>query len=863
MSRRTSRTKRRPTHDCGGTGETPQVSPRRAFGAVIATAAALTGFASTSAFAHDLSDPRLDIINRALRPRSALFGVEGAVPALQSDTDQNPTYQFDIPEGPITEVIAAFERVTGATVTIPLDSIGAISSSGLKGTFTIEQGLRALLEGTSITFRLTSARTAVLALPSLSESVSVMGSVATVASPKYVTSLRDIPQTIEVIPRAAMEAQGVTTLSEALRNVPGITLQAGEGGGASSTAGDMFNMRGFNAANSLFVDNVRDDGLVSRDVFNLEQVEVFMGPTGSDVGRGTAAGYVNMQTKTPHLPPSHAATLTYGTADQRRGTIDLNQPLSSGNSDSWISKSAVRLNALWQDSGVAGRDEVENQTKAFAPSIGLGLGTPTRVVASAQILRQHNLPDYGIPGAAWQDSLLTPTTVQTARPVDQSNYYGSPAYDYDNAAQNTVTARIEHTFASRWTAFNQTRYNKTEREAVISTVQSVASYVPATDQVTIGRQGNVRENQISSNQTTLMGRALSGRLEHNITAGLELTRESQFAPALGGVGTRAPVDIYNPNPADPITGYAVARTGAFTDGHTNTAAIYAFDSVSLGPRVQVNGGLRFEHYNTEFRSVDATNVTTVNESGADGLVSGKAGIVVRARPNGNVYASYGTTVTPPGAANFTLSAAANNQNNPNVKPQESSNIEVGTKWDLAGGRLSVNGSVFHTINENVLFTVDAVAVPPIYNQDDKQRVDGVTIGATGQITPRWQVLASAGYLDTESLTQSATNSGKRLTLAPKVSGSFWNTIRLPKGWTLGGGIRGTSAVFINAANTIKAPGYHIVDGLVEYGVNQHLTLRLNIYNLTDTVYIRNVNNNGGRYNPGNPRTAQLTSVITF
>ena len=122
------------------------------------------------------------------------------------------------------------------------------------------------------------------------------------ASPKYTAPLRDIPQTIEVIPRAAMEAQGVTTLSEALRNVPGITLQAGEGGGASSTAGDMFNMRGFNASNSLFVDNVRDDGLVSRDVFNLEQVEVFMGPTGSDVGRGTAAGYVNMQTKTPHLP---------------------------------------------------------------------------------------------------------------------------------------------------------------------------------------------------------------------------------------------------------------------------------------------------------------------------------------------------------------------------------------------------------------------------------------------------------------------------------------------------------------------------------------------------------------------------------
>ncbi len=89
------------------------------------------------------------------------------------------------------------------------------------------------------------------------------------------------------------------------------------------------------------------------------------------------------------------------------------------------------------------------------------------------------------------------------------------------------------------------------------------------------------------------------------------------------------------------------------------------------------------------------------------------------------------------------------------------------------------------------------------------------------------------------------------------------TYKLPKSFTVGGGIRATSEVFVNAGNTIKAPGYSVLDGLVEYAVNQHLTLRLNIYNVTDTVYIRNVNNNGGRYNPGRPRTAQITSAIAF
>ena len=147
--------------------------------------------------------------------------------------------------------------------------------------------LQATFDGATVTVNVDRVR----------EFVEVAGRATTVSSPRYTAPLRDMPQTIAVIPRAVIEEQGATTLRDALRNVPGITLQAGEGGGASNTAGDMFNMRGFNASNSLFVDGVRDDGLIARDVFNLEQIEVFMGPTGSDVGRGTAAGYVNMQTQ--------------------------------------------------------------------------------------------------------------------------------------------------------------------------------------------------------------------------------------------------------------------------------------------------------------------------------------------------------------------------------------------------------------------------------------------------------------------------------------------------------------------------------------------------------------------------------------
>jgi catecholate siderophore receptor len=660
-----------------------------------------------------------------------------------------------------------------------------------------------------------------------------------------------------------MEAQNVTTLSDALRNVPGISLQAGEGGGASNTSGDMFNLRGFSANNSLFVDGVRDDGLMSRDVFNLEQIEVFMGPTGSDVGRGNAAGYVNMQTKSPLADSAYAVSYGYGSGSLNRTTVDFNQPLHLGEGDGWLSHTAVRLNALWEEGGVAGRELVERENKSVAPAIGFGLGTPTRASISAQVTRQNNLPDYGIPGSAWTETQLAPTTVFAAQPVDQANYFGSVNYDYDEVEQESYTGRIEHDLNANLTLRNQTRYNRTHRDAVITTIQNPAAFVPETQTVNLARQGNERENNITSNQTSLNARFATGRFRHAANAGLEFTSEEQFAPTIAGVGARNPASIYEPNPFDPVSAYSPARSPAYTRGNTDTVGLYAFDTVELGSRWQLSGGLRWEYYDATFLAVDAAGLATTDEETTDGLFSGKAGLLYQLTENANVYLSYGSTVTPPGTANFTLSSQPNNQNNPSVEPQKSRNYEIGSKIGFYENRLSFTAAVFRTDNENVIYTVDAAAIPPIYNQDDGQRVNGGTIGALGQITPRWQVLASLGYLDTRQISQNPVNNGNRLTLTPEWSGSLWTTYDFPLGLTLGGGVRFTDEVFINTANTIVAPGYALIDTMVEYDVNAHLSLRLNVNNLTDKVYIRNVNNNGGRYNPGTPRAATVTSSVRF
>ena len=338
--------------------------------------------------------------------------------------------------------------------------------------------------------------------------------------------------------------------------------------------------------------------------------------------------------------------------------------------------------------------------------------------------------------------------------------------------------------------------------------------------------------------------------------------ESQLAPTLGGVGTRAPIDLNRPDVFSPVVGMNIVPTGALSEGSTDTVAVYLFDAFDLGPRVRVNGGIRVESYDTASHAVTAAGVATDIE-GSDTIVSGKAGLVFRLNDEGNLYVSYGSSVTPPGSANFALNAAATNQNNPNVDPQESTNYELGTKWELAGSRLQLTGAIFRTENSNVIFIVDGTAVPPVFNQDDGQLVKGATVGLVGQITPWWDVNMSAQYLDSRVESQNPATNGKRMALTPEVSGSLWTTVRLPHQFRIGGGIRYTDPVFVNAANTTVIPGYTVADALVEAPLGSHLTLRLNIYNLTDRVYIRNINNNAGRYNPGTPRSFLLSSAIRF
>ncbi|WP_307729896.1 TonB-dependent receptor plug domain-containing protein [Massilia sp. H6] len=178
------------------------------------------------------------------------------------------------------------------------------------------------------------------------------------SSPKYTEKLVDTAQSVQVITKELYEQQGALTLTEALRNTPGVgAFFLGENG--NTNTGDAIFMRGFDTSGSIFVDGVRDVGSVSRDVFNLEQIDVVKGPAGTDNGRGSPTGSVNLVSKKAHMARSANASLTGGSAAQKRATADLNTVLDG---ETGV---ALRLNVLAQDAGNPARDVVNSKRWAL------------------------------------------------------------------------------------------------------------------------------------------------------------------------------------------------------------------------------------------------------------------------------------------------------------------------------------------------------------------------------------------------------------------------------------------------------------------------------------------------------------------
>ncbi len=652
------------------------------------------------------------------------------------------------------------------------------------------------------------------------------------------TALRDIPQSVIVIDQAVLEAQGATSFQDALRNVPGITIGGAEGG----QIGNNINLRGFTARTDIYLDGVRDRGQYYRDIFDLDSIEVLEGPSSMLFGRGSTGGVINQVSKIPLLQSLDEVTTTVGTDDRYRVTGDLDQPMSD--------TSAARLNLFGQDMHST-RDVMSNQDAGVAPSFRFGIGTPTEITLSALLQHNDDMPDYGLPPVNGHPAAVNP-----------DNFYGLTD---DHTIQDVAvfSARIEHHFNDNITLRNQTQYS----HYTIDARETAANSIVTADGVTLNKTtGNYTTDPLADlyaqlashdrdihdssldNQTDLVSKFATGTWTHTLITGAELgsdiyTNQAYTRNNLPLLSLLDPV--YIPTPSNVTT-----TVGNYADGHADTAAVYANDTIKLNPEWQVVAGLRRDRFDA-----DLTNTVSLPPN-ADQTVyftSVRSGVIYQPNDQQSYYVSYGTSFDP---SLETLTVTNGTQALP---PEKNKSFEVGSKWDVFDDRLDLTAAVFQVEQTNARTeTSDGE-----YVLDGDIRVRGGQLGASGHVTDNWQIFAGYTHLNALIVKALDGTQGNIPANTPKNSTSIWNSYKLAPDWEVGGGATYLSQRYASNTDVVSVGGYTRWDATVAYHQPKY-DLRLNLLNLTNKQYFDAlIPSDGGRAVPGIGRTAMVTVDFRF
>jgi catecholate siderophore receptor len=677
---------------------------------------------------------------------------------------------------------------------------------------------------------------------------------------KIPTAIRDIPQSIVVVPRAVMDAQGAASLTEALRYVPGITIGGAEGG----TIGNNINLRGFTARTDIYLDGIRDRGQYYRDTFFLDSIEVLKGPSSLLFGRGSTGGVINQVSKLPTLTPIHEITGTVGTDDYYRITGDFNAPIGDA--------SAFRVTAMGQDVGTT-RDVMRNQDIGAQPSFRTGIGTPTEITFSALLTHNHDMPDYGI----------SPLNGAPA-PVKYNNFYGLTS---DRTIQDVqvLSAKIEHKFDKDMTLRNQTGYNHYTIDAQETGPTRTGTFldntfVPLTSAAT-GNYTNLpvsallieltsHDRQIADetldNQTDFIWKFDTGPVKNTLLLGMEFSRDTygnqgftRVDPTIKGTAGLAVVSLENPayNPAPSNT---VTTVGNFAQANADDSAVYFNETAALDKQWKLIGGVRYDSYRAVVsNSINSSNTpgnTTPSEAGQDvGFTSYRAGAIYQPSDTQSYYVAYGTSFDP---SIETLTLTTGQQD---LAPETNRSYEIGGKWDLLGGNLSITSAIFQVEKINARTQVSA----GVYTLDGNIRVNGFELTAAGRITQQWQVMAGYTFLDAEIVKASALDGtqGKVPANTPRNAFALWTTYNLTPEWEVGGGVTAMSSRYASNTNVVTAPGFARFDATVAYHQPKY-DIRLNLLNFTDKNYIAAlIPSDGGRSIPGIGSTALLSLTYRF
>lgn len=649
-------------------------------------------------------------------------------------------------------------------------------------------------------------------------------------STKLTQPLVDTPKTITALPKEVIKDKGATDLRELARQTPGVTIHAGEGG---ASFGSNFEIRGFNARNDIFVDGIRDPGNIGRDVFSIEQLEIYKGPSGTLSGRATPGGAFNFITKEPTFDDDfYIVETTIGTDETFRTTLDANHVFSPA--------FAARANILYDQHEVAGRDFTEDERWGGLLSAALRPTENLQINLDYYRVRRNGIPDAGVPVSILDKVPFTEVG------LDRDTFFGQLSLDYLDEESDVGTAKIKAKLAEGITLTNITRYGE-NHSAYIQTAPrpnpgTVAQPVPQYDINGLTNTTNpqrIQDTDLFANQTSVNMKFGTGLIHHDLVAGIEYTKEKIDRKAHTITtpdieATRVP--ILNPDPF---------RDVRFWDGTTaqqfkadiEDIGFYISDTVHLSEQWIVTGSIRYDDFSRDQVGGPATNTARVDE----GLLSWQTGIVYKPIPIASFYAAYGYTESPTGNEIDSTGGEYNGLTTATagLPPEETSGVEVGTKWELFDRRLLATAALFRTIKDNARTNRGVSGTNS--GAEGKYQVQGLELGVAGNITDQWSMFGGIVLMDTEALeSDEPMEVGKRMANTPLTQFALLTKYAITPDFTIGGQAIYQSE-FYAGHFVANDTGYHSVpywrfDAMAEYEINDNWSIELLGTNLTDELY---------------------------
>ena len=736
------------------------------------------------------------------------------------------------------------------------------------------------------------------------------------------SSVRDTPQVVNVVPQQLIQEQKITTLEQALRDVPGITVAIGEGG---TLAGDQFKIRGLDANNDIYTDGLRDFGVYTRDSFDYQEVQVLKGPSGSMFGRGTTGGAINTISKQPQTRRDFTAVDgQVGTGNNYRATVDSNYRIND--------TTAFRLNLMGTSAGVTDRDRTHSTRYGVAASVGFGLGTRTSFVLNFVHQNDNRKPDYGI-------IIGAPTGQIVALPATEyglsRKIYEQYTSDRDDSRADILTGSFRFEATPNITFSSDSRFGSYDRYFQYTSVDSCAVQTsgqtcidalidknPATiPYITFGGSGPYQQRAWGAQNISSVHAVFDiGRFKNEVVVGTDFNYQDNrkafsfytLPPLSSGLylpGTKTAarnalaINLLT-GAGDPPPGYAAYRQGVVpgvattgipgTSVTSNTAILnsagtaadysgFITDRFFITPQLSVIAGVRYEDYEAQYSNQLVSGMVQTFKS-VSHPTSPRVSVVYEPNAEQTFYVSYGKSVTPVGSG-IVGTATPISGSTAAFAPDEGTTWEAGAKFGLFKDRLGVNGAVFHVDKDNAKLT-DPVSGEISSQSSQKQTIQGVEIGLTGQLTKAWAINAGYTYLDTkvrQDLVCAGTpivcvnnpiTTGTPVLQVPPSSAYVWTSYKLEAllpGLSVGGGATyqdkyhvrytttGTGSAMVLTRDA-QVPYLFSLDGLIQYEKGRY-RISLNAYNLTDKLnYSQSF---GNRATPAQGRTFLVGFGYTF